>query len=275
MNAPSLADAALALAKRTVPVFPLMPRAKTPATEHGFHDATCDVEQVRAWWAENPRFNIGAATGHRFWAIDIDGPEGAAQLAELECVNGKLPLTIEQRTPRGRHLLFVPPSDGVVIRCSASRVAPHVDVRALGGFLCMAPSIHPSGARYAWVRNGARGFATPPPWLIERALPPAPPPRNSVEPVRPPADLARYVARAIASELADLEQAPEGQRNDRLNKTAFCIGRFVGSGAVPTEWAAIELERRGIALGLRPAEVRATVASGLAAGSAQPRELPR
>jgi len=31
-----------------IPVFPLVPRSKRPLTEHGFGDATAELEQVRA-----------------------------------------------------------------------------------------------------------------------------------------------------------------------------------------------------------------------------------
>lgn len=73
-------------------------------------------------------------------------------------------------TPRGgMHYYFrVPP--GAKINNSASKVAPHVDIRAEGGFIMLPPSVRPNG-RWAW-RNAApldappTGLPEPPGWLL-------------------------------------------------------------------------------------------------------------
>jgi len=74
----SMLDEALTLAGCGFVVFPLHPRTKTPATEHGFKDATTDVAQIRAWWTKTPDANIGIATGEAsggLVVIDIDVDE--------------------------------------------------------------------------------------------------------------------------------------------------------------------------------------------------------
>ena len=60
--------AALAYASAGVHVFPLAPRSKVPLISaanggHGLHDATTDLDVIRAWWRVNPRANIGLRTG--------------------------------------------------------------------------------------------------------------------------------------------------------------------------------------------------------------------
>ena len=74
----SLKQCALAYAKIGMAVFPLVPRSKNPATEHGFLDATTDTQQIEVWWKRNPNYNIGIATGQMsggLVVIDLDMDE--------------------------------------------------------------------------------------------------------------------------------------------------------------------------------------------------------
>ena len=63
------------------PVFPLSPRKKSPATQHGFHDATLDEAQIEQWWGgerASQRFGIGIPTGQLsgIIVVDIDARNG-------------------------------------------------------------------------------------------------------------------------------------------------------------------------------------------------------
>jgi hypothetical protein len=71
-------DAALAYASWGWHVLPVVPNGKTPATAHGVHDATTDAEQIKAWWTQNPNFNIGIAAGNKSGIVvfDIDPRNG-------------------------------------------------------------------------------------------------------------------------------------------------------------------------------------------------------
>jgi len=71
-------DAALAYASWGWHVLPVVPNGKTPATAHGVHDATTNAEQIRAWWGQNPNFNIGIAAGEKSGIVvfDIDPRNG-------------------------------------------------------------------------------------------------------------------------------------------------------------------------------------------------------
>ena len=71
---------------------------KHPRTRHGVKDATTDAKQILAWWKRWPRANIGLATGSGLVVIDIDGPAGVTQLAELTSQYGKLAPTLTART---------------------------------------------------------------------------------------------------------------------------------------------------------------------------------
>ena len=58
-----LSAAAREFAAAGVPVFPCTSYGKRPATEHGFHDATTNLDQIEAWWRQSPGANIGVPTG--------------------------------------------------------------------------------------------------------------------------------------------------------------------------------------------------------------------
>jgi hypothetical protein len=140
-----------------IPVFPCK-QNKQPLTEHGFHDASTDLDGLEYWWREHPAALAGVPTGRvsRLLVVDIDpdGHEWYRDNAErLACAR-------THRTPRGGyHLLYRMPA--VEIRNSASKLARGVDVRGEGGYVIWWP---------------AHGLATvgdiedvtePPAWLIE------------------------------------------------------------------------------------------------------------
>ena len=118
-----------------LPVFPCKPD-KRPWTEHGFKDASRNIEQIAGWWDQWPDALIGVPTGaeSKLLVIDID-PEGAewyrAHEAELAC--GRV-----HQTRRGHHLLYLMPARE--IRCSTGKIAPGVDVRAVGGYVIWWPA---------------------------------------------------------------------------------------------------------------------------------------
>jgi hypothetical protein len=145
-----LGDAALAFARAGRRVFPCKERGKQPLTEHGFKDATTDEGTIRDWWSRWPDANIGYPTGERI-VLDVDGAEGEAALAALEKEHGPLPETLRARTGEGRHLYFDP--NGAVIRNSAGKLGPHLDVRGVGGYVILPPSVHASGTLYEWLNR--------------------------------------------------------------------------------------------------------------------------
>lgn len=62
-------EAACVFAASGVPVFPVAAGGKQPLTRHWFHDATTDLDRVRAWWSAAPAANIGMPTGAcRAWS---------------------------------------------------------------------------------------------------------------------------------------------------------------------------------------------------------------
>ena len=75
--------------------------------------------------------------------------------------------------------------------------------------------------------------------------------------------LERWQEQELAAMGLRMTNAPEGSRNVALNRCAFIEGRRCLSVGVPAQVVRAHLERWGLSLGLDPAEVRATVRSGL------------
>lgn len=140
----ALRDAALWYASElSWPVFPCVPGGKRPATRHGFRDATTDPDQIRKWWAEDPKRNIGLPTGSEFDVIDVDGPEGLLAFGPF-LDSEQFNILALALTPRGRHYLVPPAGER-----NKTNLLPQVDYRGEGGYIVAPPSLTPSGT-YRW-----------------------------------------------------------------------------------------------------------------------------
>jgi len=157
---------ALSYAARGWHVIPLEPSGKKPITKNGSKDATTSESQIQKWWAQWPTANIGLATGHCFFVVDIDGPLGA-QWAE----DNDLPQTLTARTSRGCHLYYSLPADFTVAN-STGTLSEGVDVRGIGGYVVAPPSVHESGFVYHW-EDEDYGFDISPasPYLLDLLRP--------------------------------------------------------------------------------------------------------
>lgn len=150
-------------------VFPILPGSKRPYRgSHGVNDSTTDGVRIAELWAAHPGASIGVDCGRSgIVAIDIDGAAGEASLAALVRAHGPLPATVEAITPGGgRHLLFRRPAGAIRSR---QGVWESIDVRADGGYIVVAPSLHPSGRTYQWAPGASpaeRNLAPMPGWLV-------------------------------------------------------------------------------------------------------------
>lgn len=141
----------LKLAARGFQLFPCRPLSKEPAVRNWRKLATRDPKKLAHWFRDFPDANWAIATGRAsgIFVVDLDGEQGERSWSELCQLNGGEVETLTVRTPRGRHLYFIYPA-GTVIRNSASKIAPGVDIRGEGGYVLCPPSIHPTGTSYGW-----------------------------------------------------------------------------------------------------------------------------
>ena len=210
------------------------------------------------------------------FALDVDGPEGRASLAKLTETHGPLPTTLEQRTGRGVHYFFRFPQTGATIRNGVSKIGQGLDVRGEGGYIIVAPSVHPNGSNYCWVADQRPSQMEPadaPPWLLDLVVV-KPSPEASERPEwKSNRSSTRYADAALDREAEAVARAPEGQRNDRLNTAAFSVGRLVGSGVLPEERVVAVLTQAALHAGLDAIETAKTIKSGMSSGTVAPRDV--
>lgn len=150
------------LAKLGLAPIPVRAREKRPV-EAGWQNASIDAKATDRHIARGG--NVGLRMGPQpdgriLVAIDDDEP-GAIAAAEAEL--GALPATLTNRTAKGHHRIFEWPAERAM-PANAVRVRRGIDVRAAGGQIVVAPSLHPSGHRYEWA-HVAEPVALPDAWV--------------------------------------------------------------------------------------------------------------
>jgi len=230
-----IAEAALRYARFGWNVFPIRPRRKEPLTSRGLHDATCDPTVIAEWWSRWPDANVAVALADLV-VLDVDGPEGEETLASLLVKYGPLPATLEQRTGKGRQLFFAAgPNHG--IRNSTGKLGRGLDIRTVGGYTLLPPSVHPNGHIYTWTHKLKPAFL--PEWL--RAL------------------LVQLPSSTSATG-GECNPIPEGERNSTLTSMAGSMRRQ-GFYVAAILAALLEVNRSRCRPPLPEADVRRIAAS--------------
>ena len=111
------------------------------------NEASRDQVVIKKWWEKWPNANVGICTDG-FAVIDIDPVHEGPKNWEVVCLGQKLPNAPKVITGSGGCHLFFRADEA--IPNSIDRIARGVDVRGAGGYAVAPPSIHASGASYAW-----------------------------------------------------------------------------------------------------------------------------
>lgn len=294
----SVAEVADRLARQGVPVLPLYgvdvqrgrclcrkwrtcsSPGKHPVGANGVKGASTDSNHVRSYFQRHPTMNIGAATGHVFDVLDLDGDE-ALELLQREVmdrspevypgfIGDQDPVIV--RTGRGWHVYFAPTGEGNRARMGG---LDGVDWRGIGGYVLVPPSVHLTGHRYA-AMGQARPLSSSPvaprpllqmlrregPWSpasqedVSRSL------SGSERPQRPPGpSRGRWSPQGLLDRMA---AATEGERNGVLY---WCAGRltldYLQGRCTDQEYgdAMADLHVAAVRRGLGDHEVRKTIES--------------
>jgi len=243
-----LLTAALRYAELGYRVFPCAPGTKVPLTEHGFHDATIDPDQIERWWTQHPSANVAVAT-EGLVIIDIDGDAnswpGGNPERMFDLAAGPMAIT-----PRGgSHRVFRQPA-GKGWRCTEGRLAPKVDTRADGGYIVAPPSVIEGGKAYRWapgleLDDPPDRLPEPPPWLAQEL--------DGLANGTP-------TSAHVAAGPPEANQIPKGQRNATLARLAGAMRR-VGMSQAEMAAALLRVNADRCAPPLPPREVERIASS--------------
>lgn len=207
----SLGEAAADLG---LPVFPCLVTG-APLTKRGFYDASTNPDVIFKAFRSDKAVRVGIPTGDASgWdALDVD-PRHNGDVWERENRH-RLPDTRIHQTPRGgRHYIFRHVHG---VGCSIGKIAPGVDVRGTGGYICGPPS-----PEYTVINDVEP--AEWPDWLLELVVRiPEEKPRPIYATPPQPASTKR-VEGLVASVLRKVSQAPEGQKHFALRNYALYLG---------------------------------------------------
>ncbi|GIW90117.1 MAG: hypothetical protein KatS3mg109_0549 [Pirellulaceae bacterium] len=248
MTPNELLTAALRYAELGYRVFPCAPGTKVPLTEHGFHDATIDPDQIERWWTQHPSANVAVAT-EGLVIIDIDGDAnswpGGNPERMFDLAAGPMAIT-----PRGgSHRVFRQPA-GKGWRCTEGRLAPKVDTRADGGYIVAPPSVIEGGKAYRWapgleLDDPPDRLPEPPPWLAQEL--------DGLANGTP-------TSAHVAAGPPEANQIPKGQRNATLARLAGAMRR-VGMSQAEMAAALLRVNADRCAPPLPPREVERIASS--------------
>lgn len=126
------------------------------------------LADVAAWEQAHPTAGLLIDTGKSdLVVVDCDGPEGIASWLALDPPE---PLWIVDTAGGGEHWYYRADPRHVIGNDQSGKVAPHVDIRGLGGFVIAPPT---SDGRGSWVGRGAPDWtrdAVVPAVVIERMM---------------------------------------------------------------------------------------------------------
>jgi putative DNA primase/helicase len=142
---------------------PLAPRTKKPPICKGGwerYQKTAPTDSELEHWFIRGEGNIALALGNGKMAVDFDGP-GAEEA--LRAAGVELPEDAPRsKTTNGCHVLLAVsgPCENRVGLLKSPDINPttgkpvwQIDVRGDGGYIVVAPSVHPSGAPYEWLQR--------------------------------------------------------------------------------------------------------------------------
>lgn len=224
-------------------LFPVTGKQPAPGVHWPTYEGLPPPDDQPAGWAIPPGVLV----------VDIDGEEGFASVADAAPPLPWTPLHWDSLSGRGQHHVYSADAGA-----KNRRVLAGVDVKTSGGYVVVPPA-----GRAAL--SGEWSLPSAPRWAYERRVPKAERPAPERKAPAPSADGWReLVPRTSLEERCErVANAPEGERNETLNREAYLYGLEHGEAGAYEE---MQLVNAGIQAGLDPGEASNTVTSGLTRG---------
>lgn len=242
-------------------VFDLPARSKRPDRPwKAYRDNPLDLAQAFELDATDRNVAIITGAPSGIFVLDLDSAE-AERVAEER---GYLIPTVIVSTGKGKHYYYKLPED-FEVKNGAGKIADHIDIRANGGFVVGAGSVHPDGRKYERISDAVVP-ADPPPALVD-ALRPTARERRSGGNNRDRSSISGEVEQLYQ----ELRAAKDGTRNEEANRIAFRIGQLAAVGRVEADEAEQRLREICEDIGLDPGEIDHILPRAIEEGESQPR----
>lgn len=240
---------------------------KHPSTDHGVYDATCDVDQIKSWWLETPKANIGIATGIDSGFISVD--------CDSLCVIDRadtlgLPLSPRVETGNGQHIWLAHPGFNVPNKIKIDGF----DFRGDGGLVVAPPSLHANGKRYRWLVSLETPLSACPEWLLE-LFKQQPQTQIETSEARTAISDQPYGLGALKKATNEIRSTTNGHRNNIFFKAVSQMAQLVAGGELTEATASFEMRDAGESIGLTSSEINKTFNSAWRSGVARPKSAPK
>ncbi len=275
---PAIKDAAMVFFYEGLSVIPLV--GKKATINWARHQEEIAIPDLIHFWHRAGRMqNVGVVCGkvsRNLVVMDLDG-ESAVDLYEATFPHLLNTFTVVTGSGKGKHIYY-----RVKTLPSTTRVlySNHqaVELRSNGCYVVAPPSIHPDTKQLYRVPTPQPILELPhlnevTSWLTQQWLRKQQPMPHQIR--RTNQEVAKSVPSwaeaALTYECRDVRLSTEGNRNEQLNRAAYNLGQIVGDGHLPTGRVENALLVAALATGLNEREARATIRSGLKAGTQSPR----
>lgn len=251
-------------------VFPASNYSRAACFE-GAHDAaTSDLDTIAKWCSEYPNCNwriVFQPSG--LIGFDCDVPpghvhDGVAAMAALVQQHGPLPPRPTMRSGGGGMVILFKDT-GVPIRGASGAPAPGIDPRRGRQSQTVPPSRHHrTGQPYRWLADPWHVSAPPAPqWLLDLVKPLPEPELKPAAKLETSERARNYAVAWLYNAVRRVASAPEGSRNDLLNRECFALAKHVSTGTLTEGEIRDALAAAARAAGLPVREALLTIDSGL------------